>query len=98
MPEETSPRDMIRIAHPDVDAIGGPVTRKAFDEVWSPKGWTEVDPLVAAANEATVIDEPVTDLNSLTKEKLTALAHERGVSVDPSDSKQTLIDKLRATV
>lgn len=33
------PNELVLIKHPDVKALGGPVPRSAFDDVWSAKGW-----------------------------------------------------------
>jgi hypothetical protein len=31
--------DMVKMTHPDIDGVAGPVTREAFDEIWAAKGW-----------------------------------------------------------
>lgn len=33
--------DMVKMTHPDLGEAG-PVTQRAFDTVWAPKGWTAV--------------------------------------------------------
>ena len=37
--------EFVYMTHPSTEAVGGPVTKQAFDEVWKAKGWktTEVD-------------------------------------------------------
>lgn len=35
--------DFVYMSHPDTEAIGGPVSRAAFDHLWSKKGWEEVE-------------------------------------------------------
>lgn len=37
------PDDMVMISHPDIEAVGGPVTKAAFDLVWAPLGWSVAD-------------------------------------------------------
>ena len=34
------PNEFVYIKHPKVNAVGGPVTRQAFEEVHKAKGWT----------------------------------------------------------
>ena len=34
------PNEFVYIKHKDVDGVGGPVTRQAYEEVHKPKGWT----------------------------------------------------------
>ena len=43
------PNELVYIVHPKVNAIGGPVTRRALDEVHKAKGWTLAKPDEAAA-------------------------------------------------
>lgn len=31
--------ERVRISHPDIEGVGGPVSRTAFEQVWEPKGW-----------------------------------------------------------
>lgn len=45
MPEH-DPNELVHIKHPQIKAIGGPVTRQAFDDIHAAKGWsvaTEAD-------------------------------------------------------
>lgn len=53
---ETDTRDpntLVRIVHPKVDGIGGPVTLKSLADAYSKLGWEEADAdLVAAIAEA----------------------------------------------
>lgn len=51
-----STEEFVYMFHPEIDALGGPVTRKAFDEVHAPKGWRYFDHRGAATLES-VIDE-----------------------------------------
>ena len=39
---DPDPDEMVFIRHPEVDALGGPVTRLAFDTEHSKRGWTIV--------------------------------------------------------
>ena len=36
---DTDPNEFVYITHNNVNAIGGPVTRRAFEEVHKAKGW-----------------------------------------------------------
>lgn len=36
---DTDPNEFVYITHNNVNAIGGPVTRQAFEEVHKAKGW-----------------------------------------------------------
>lgn len=38
------PNEFVRIKHPDVASIGGPVTRASVDLVWRHLGWTVLSP------------------------------------------------------
>lgn len=46
--------EFIHITHPDVDAVGGPVTREAFENDHKPKGWKE-----AAAADVPLTAPPI---------------------------------------
>lgn len=59
--------EMVYMRHESVDSVGGPVTRKAFERIWSKKGWTEVpaDEAVSAQSasyEAEVLQVSDADL------------------------------------
>lgn len=78
--------EFIYIRHPDVEKIGGPVSRKAFERTWKAKGWREVDP-----------DALPDDLDTMKVSELEKLAAERGVSPIPK-KKADIIAALRAVV
>ncbi len=49
---DQDPNELVYIVHPKVEAIGGPVTRQALDDVHSAKGWKEASAAQVAAAEA----------------------------------------------
>lgn len=57
----------------------------AFNEVWAPKGWIEVDPVTVKATE--ILGKPVQKLTDLSKEELKSLASQSGVAVDETANK-----------
>jgi hypothetical protein len=92
-------KELVYIVHPDVDALGGPVPRYAFDEVWEPKGWKiagdedieryearEADVAAAAAGEI--------PLTSMSRGELVAMANERGLTYEDKATKADLIELL----
>lgn len=44
-------QEWVYISHPQVDAIGGPVTRKSFDALWKDKGWSVTTDFELVTNE-----------------------------------------------
>lgn len=40
MPDK-DPNELVRIKHPQIEGLGGPVPRYALDDLWSKKGWSE---------------------------------------------------------
>jgi len=80
------PNEFIYIQKEGVEGIGGPVSRKAFERTWKPKGWREVDP-----------DALPDNLESMKIEELSALAVQRGVNPVPK-TKPKIIEALRELV
>lgn len=78
-----NPNEPVFIKHPDVDSIGGPVPRHAFETVWRSKGWTEVPATAVAASS--ILGRDVTDLNRLGRDDLDNVA--RNLGFDPSNAK-----------
>lgn len=78
--------EFIYMRHPDVEKIGGPVSRKAFERTWKQKGWVEVDP-----------DALPDDLDKMPLPDLERLASERGVNPVPPE-KADIVAALREVV
>jgi hypothetical protein len=74
--------EQITMRHPDVEGTAT-ATRRAFDTVYSGKGWVEVDPAVPLITEATGHGAP--SLGSLPREELDEVA--RAAGLDPSGLK-----------
>lgn len=53
---DPDPNELIHIKHAGIKALGGPVTRDAFDAVWSRKGWS-----VASASDVAKAEEATAD-------------------------------------
>jgi hypothetical protein len=53
---DQDPNELVYIVNPKVEAIGGPVTRQALDEVHSAKGWREASAQQVQAAEAGELD------------------------------------------
>lgn len=69
------PNDLVRIKHPDVDAIGGPVTRASVDETWKHLGWS----VLSADEEATYLERRrIAELTGQPIEKVTATSAGKG--------------------
>lgn len=69
--DPTAP-EMVYMRHGDLEGVAGPVSRKAFDSVWSQKGWAEVpeDEATSAQaqrHEETVLDTSTTETTETTK-------------------------------
>lgn len=56
MPPDPDPTELVYIKHPQVKALGGPVTRESIDYLWSRKGWTEASPKEVAKAEQAAAD------------------------------------------
>lgn len=86
--------EYLTMRHPDIDALAGPITRQAFDDVHRHKGWVEVDPAVALASE--VLDAEVSDLDDLKKDELVKVARSHGLDPDRSLTKAELVENIRS--
>jgi len=86
--------EFVYMTHPDVDAVAGPVSRQAFDEVHVHKGWRLAEPAAAVASQA--LDVGVTDLDGLTKDALLEVAASLGLDPGPKKTKAELTALIRS--
>lgn len=75
-----------------VEPLGEAVDEHQLTTVWEPLGWVRVDPVVAATGEN------VDSLESLTNDRLRAIAEEQGVAVASRATKEEIVTALRAAV
>lgn len=80
---DADPRELVRITHPDVDAVGGPVPRSALRVL---VGWS-----VAGEDQPTTVDEPLR-----TKADLERYAAAHGVDVTGASTKADLAARIDA--
>lgn len=71
-------------------------TREAFDEVWAPKGWVEVDPIAAQAS--TTLGKPVDEINKLSREDLRSFASQTGVPVADDATKADIVTAVETAL
>lgn len=64
---DPDPNELIHIKHAGIKALGGPVTRAAFDSVWSRKDWKE-----ATAAEVAKADDAADQALNLTDAQVSA--------------------------
>lgn len=88
--------EKIYMKHPEIEKHAA-TTRRAFETVWEPKGWVEVDPAAALAAEA--LGHEVRNLGALGREELNEAARAAGIS-DPESysNKGELVDAINLTL
>ncbi len=97
--------DFIYIKHPDVQSLGGPITRGALTEVFADKGWLEASDeevreyqhglLFRANRSANLTAEDVDVIKR--RADLDELALDRGVDPTQYDNMTTLADAIKST-
>jgi len=96
----------VHIVHDGIEALGGPVTAKALERLWSKKGWrqatdAEVEKFRSAkqAIQEAAANLTVEDLAAVRKRSdLDALALERGIDPTQHDNMDSLRDAVAATL
>lgn len=92
----TEPDEQLWMTHPETKGTA-PVSREAFDVLWSEKGWVLADSHAVAAHVVT--DGAVSDLNRLKVDELVALFDGRDDLVLPEKyTKHELVTLLESTV
>jgi len=69
-------------------------TREAFDTVWQPRGWVEVDPVAPVA--AAALGHEVSNLGALNREELDAIATEAGLDSSGLSTKGEVVDLINS--
>lgn len=101
-----APTDFVFIKHPEVKTLGGPVTRKALDEIYAHQGWKEATPEEVQAFE-TGIEQRQAVQENLTAEMVDAvrkrdeldqIALDRGVDPTQHSSMAELATAVKATL
>lgn len=97
--------DFIYIKHPDIQALGGPVTREALTEVFEDKGWLEASDeevrehtyglLFRAERAANLTEEDVDAVKR--RADLDKLALDRGVDPTKFDNMTQLAGAIKST-
>jgi hypothetical protein len=72
------------------------VTRDAYDALYSKIGWTEVDESELVAHEERVAAAAVTPVDpiKMSKDELVSLAVSQGVTLDGTETKAQIAEKL----
>lgn len=73
--------EFVTMYHAGTGNVSEQVSRQAFDDVWSDKGWALL--------------EPGEDLQGLSKDKLTDIATERGVDISQAKTKADIVTALK---
>lgn len=68
------PDDFVSMWHPDIESIGGPVSRKAWEEIHRHKGWLIFDWKDAATYETLVAE--IAEMNPWLRDALDAVAEQ----------------------
>jgi len=98
--------EMVYIVHDDIDALGGPVSRKALEVAHAPKGWREatddeVERYQNRKREAEAKSQALTaeEVDAVRKRAdLDELALLRGVDPTLHDNMESLRDAVKATL